>query len=350
MCKYVKYDFCPHIELKKCSNHCWMNNTELETEQKAGWCENKDCAKDQKEAERQMRLHAEQKALEGGSVGAGSSSYHGHPVTPVNHSNLANHMPGQEYQHTAISEQAAHAHSMAITPENMASHPLPEFAALELRELQPASHAEKIAKLQARKANNLRRSKETKKSQVTARAQERKLAQQIMNQQRELDPSRREALERRQENSRRKKAEKEARGREAAQEIVRKYEAEAPVREAQEREREAIERDVEERESEEQGGKSKQRKKRPYTRSTTGCKTCKKRHVKCDKARPTCQRCIKGGFICNEYDDDSKVIQSMMSSHGQGSPSQHGLSVVPRIRLPSAIENQKRKGEGSSHK
>ncbi|KEF58084.1 uncharacterized protein A1O9_06007 [Exophiala aquamarina CBS 119918] len=36
-------------------------------------------------------------------------------------------------------------------------------------------------------------------------------------------------------------------------------------------------------------------------KSRAGCLTCKKRRVKCDQARPTCQRCIKAGLGCGGY-------------------------------------------------
>lgn len=34
----------------------------------------------------------------------------------------------------------------------------------------------------------------------------------------------------------------------------------------------------------------------------SGCRTCKKRRVKCDEARPVCLRCSKGQYICDGYD------------------------------------------------
>ncbi|KAH8724800.1 hypothetical protein GQ44DRAFT_654167, partial [Phaeosphaeriaceae sp. PMI808] len=33
-----------------------------------------------------------------------------------------------------------------------------------------------------------------------------------------------------------------------------------------------------------------------------GCNTCRKRRVKCDEARPNCQRCAKAGFECSGYE------------------------------------------------
>ncbi|KAK4226390.1 hypothetical protein QBC38DRAFT_480562 [Podospora fimiseda] len=39
---------------------------------------------------------------------------------------------------------------------------------------------------------------------------------------------------------------------------------------------------------------------RPKRRSSTGCQTCRKRHVKCDEKRPTCLDCSRLGLEC-EY-------------------------------------------------
>ncbi|ERS98495.1 hypothetical protein HMPREF1624_05279 [Sporothrix schenckii ATCC 58251] len=32
------------------------------------------------------------------------------------------------------------------------------------------------------------------------------------------------------------------------------------------------------------------------------CHTCRKRRVKCDQARPACERCVRGGFVCQGYE------------------------------------------------
>ncbi|KAK0382811.1 hypothetical protein NLU13_9906 [Sarocladium strictum] len=33
-------------------------------------------------------------------------------------------------------------------------------------------------------------------------------------------------------------------------------------------------------------------------RARTGCKQCKRRHIKCDEGKPSCQRCLIGGRVC----------------------------------------------------
>ncbi|EXJ77971.1 hypothetical protein A1O3_09130 [Capronia epimyces CBS 606.96] len=37
------------------------------------------------------------------------------------------------------------------------------------------------------------------------------------------------------------------------------------------------------------------------TKTFSGCWTCRERHVKCDEGRPSCARCLKGGFVCHGY-------------------------------------------------
>ncbi|KAH6665561.1 hypothetical protein B0J14DRAFT_233901 [Halenospora varia] len=39
-----------------------------------------------------------------------------------------------------------------------------------------------------------------------------------------------------------------------------------------------------------------------HTKTKTGCRTCKIRRVKCDEARPFCNRCLKFGVVCDGYD------------------------------------------------
>ncbi|KAM3075666.1 hypothetical protein ACMFMG_007799 [Clarireedia jacksonii] len=53
-----------------------------------------------------------------------------------------------------------------------------------------------------------------------------------------------------------------------------------------------------------------QRKRRCGRKVKTGCGTCKIRKVKCDEARPSCQRCSKTGRKCDGYSSDI-----MISSH-----------------------------------
>ncbi|KAH9207033.1 hypothetical protein DL95DRAFT_528088 [Leptodontidium sp. 2 PMI_412] len=40
----------------------------------------------------------------------------------------------------------------------------------------------------------------------------------------------------------------------------------------------------------------------------TGCKTCKRRHIKCDEMKPSCQRCTKLGIECDGYDEKKPAV------------------------------------------
>src|SRR5579883_340022 len=46
-------------------------------------------------------------------------------------------------------------------------------------------------------------------------------------------------------------------------------------------------------------------------RATTGCKTCRSRHMKCDEAKPRCGPCKRSAREC-EYGDPTQVRQVHM--------------------------------------
>ncbi|CAO2658519.1 Nn.00g062420.m01.CDS01 [Neocucurbitaria sp. VM-36] len=45
----------------------------------------------------------------------------------------------------------------------------------------------------------------------------------------------------------------------------------------------------------------KKRKRQFANRTKTGCGTCRRRKKKCDEAKPECNNCTRGGFICEGY-------------------------------------------------
>lgn len=47
----------------------------------------------------------------------------------------------------------------------------------------------------------------------------------------------------------------------------------------------------------------KNRKRQYAPRSRTGCFTCRRRKKKCDEAKPGCNNCERGGFVCTGYAD-----------------------------------------------
>ncbi|KAF2266711.1 trimeric LpxA-like protein [Lojkania enalia] len=46
---------------------------------------------------------------------------------------------------------------------------------------------------------------------------------------------------------------------------------------------------------------AKKRKRQFANRTKTGCGTCRRRKKKCDEAKPECNNCLRGGFICEGY-------------------------------------------------
>jgi hypothetical protein len=81
----------------------------------------------------------------------------------------------------------------------------------------------------------------------------------------------------------------------------------------------------------------------PKVRS--GCITCKRRHVKCDEAKPACQRCLKWQGTCEGYhlESPSKRNRSKSPASSQAS-SQTGTdesAVTPRhIDFPSPCKGR----------
>ncbi|TVY64287.1 putative transcriptional regulatory protein, partial [Lachnellula suecica] len=73
-------------------------------------------------------------------------------------------------------------------------------------------------------------------------------------------------------------------------------------------------------------------------RTKTGCRTCRKRRIKCGEERPTCQNCIKSKRNCEGYNQrvvfkDPLNLYRPSLSHGSGS--RHGGPQQP----PNAIQN-----------
>ncbi|KAG9801586.1 hypothetical protein KCU63_g24987, partial [Aureobasidium melanogenum] len=42
--------------------------------------------------------------------------------------------------------------------------------------------------------------------------------------------------------------------------------------------------------------------RRSHTKSRTGCKTCKRRHIRCDETFPQCRNCTKHQVRCDYMD------------------------------------------------
>ena len=54
-------------------------------------------------------------------------------------------------------------------------------------------------------------------------------------------------------------------------------------------------------------GKEKQRRRRKH--AFGGCGTCRRRHVKCDQARPFCLACRAVDVACEGYSSDVRWLQ-----------------------------------------
>lgn len=81
---------------------------------------------------------------------------------------------------------------------------------------------------------------------------------------------------------------------------------------------------------------------RKKLKSSTGCSFCRKRHVKCDEQKPSCERCKRRGTSCvyPETLTHSKIQSSILTSLSM-IPETTGISdaivtVVPPVLQPSA--------------
>ncbi|KAJ4419586.1 hypothetical protein N0V82_004889 [Gnomoniopsis sp. IMI 355080] len=64
------------------------------------------------------------------------------------------------------------------------------------------------------------------------------------------------------------------------------------------------------------------------------CGTCRKRRIKCDKARPACARCLKSGYVCKGYELGLRIQSLVVVTEPEGSQR------LARIVLPPS--NQQR--------
>lgn len=73
----------------------------------------------------------------------------------------------------------------------------------------------------------------------------------------------------------------------------------------------------------------------PDRRVRTGCATCRRRRVKCDEARPICNRCRNANFQCEGYTAPQRLSNtsspsiSMYSKYSSASPSSKSSSASP---------------------
>ncbi|KLU90167.1 hypothetical protein MAPG_09133 [Magnaporthiopsis poae ATCC 64411] len=60
--------------------------------------------------------------------------------------------------------------------------------------------------------------------------------------------------------------------------------------------------------------------RRSHAKSRTGCRTCKRRRIKCDENRPSCRNCVKHGVTCDFVQSDASAAATAASSHRDPSP------------------------------
>ncbi|KAI0150371.1 hypothetical protein GGR57DRAFT_194099 [Xylariaceae sp. FL1272] len=84
------------------------------------------------------------------------------------------------------------------------------------------------------------------------------------------------------------------------------------------------------------------------SRLSRGCLRCRQRRVRCDEARPVCQRCIKRNEICEGFRDEASLIfrdettktKSLFNAHG---PSR---TPEPELQCPAMRQRRSRSVEG----
>ncbi|KAF2785709.1 hypothetical protein K505DRAFT_368869 [Melanomma pulvis-pyrius CBS 109.77] len=78
--------------------------------------------------------------------------------------------------------------------------------------------------------------------------------------------------------------------------------------------------------------------RRSHTKSRKGCKTCKKRHIRCDETFPQCRNCTKHQVRCDYMDSPTAMVPESPKS-----PQQPNLLWTPEI--DSTIELWRQTGE-----
>ncbi|KAJ5515995.1 hypothetical protein N7527_007555 [Penicillium freii] len=66
-----------------------------------------------------------------------------------------------------------------------------------------------------------------------------------------------------------------------------------------------------------------------------GCRTCRRRRVKCDEEKPLCHRCQKGGFECEGYVEFAQFIDET---------SRLRKRAARRLALPSSCSDSSETG------
>ncbi|PPQ77205.1 hypothetical protein CVT25_011051 [Psilocybe cyanescens] len=81
-----------------------------------------------------------------------------------------------------------------------------------------------------------------------------------------------------------------------------------------------------------------QRKRPKYTRSKTGCLTCRVKKIKCDETKPNCMRCTHGSRECSWPEGVPIRKKSVARRDDDGRPSTAGSSSVSEASTPPERE------------
>ncbi|KAK4556684.1 hypothetical protein LTR86_006255 [Recurvomyces mirabilis] len=74
------------------------------------------------------------------------------------------------------------------------------------------------------------------------------------------------------------------------------------------------------------------RVRRKHSKTLSGCVSCKRRHMKCDETKPSCQRCRKSGLTCEGYHYPKPKIFELSK------PPSTTVSPSPDPEQPSSLE------------
>ncbi|KAG4437206.1 hypothetical protein IFR05_007295, partial [Cadophora sp. M221] len=80
-------------------------------------------------------------------------------------------------------------------------------------------------------------------------------------------------------------------------------------------------------------GMGMRRTRKIGTKSRSGCRTCKIRHVKCDEAHPSCTRCSMTGRVCLGYQNQTQFIANTTSSATAPSYSSNSNTKIPQMNV-----------------
>lgn len=81
-----------------------------------------------------------------------------------------------------------------------------------------------------------------------------------------------------------------------------------------------------------------------------GCRTCRRRKVKCDERRPTCEKCAKGEFQCEGYARDLRFVDenSRTERHAKRAAAKSSPVVLKTFKSPCSEEARNEVGFGGS--